>query len=271
MTATIASDRDAAILSLEPIVVRLASRVSFFASQNALVDKADLESVGWVAAIKAVNVYDPARGVPLGGYAQRVILGAMFNELRRCDPVSERDRSAVRKGTRVRHEPRHGLGREPSLAEIEAKVPGFKRAVVRCHQSPVSINAPRVKHLQDPSFDMTLEGSMAGGTDVATIVAERETVTELFAAVDRLDEKRRSVIESHYFGDRTLDDVAVDFHVTEQRASQIHRSALAKLREALAVAQWRVVSRPGSRTNARATSSARHKSAFSPPESRHAF
>jgi RNA polymerase sigma factor for flagellar operon FliA len=236
MTATLASDRDAAILSLEPIVVRLASRVSYFASQNALVDKADLESVGWVAAIKAVDGYDPTRGVPLGGYAQRVILGAMFNELRRCDPVSERDRSAGRKGTRIRHELCHELGREPSLAEIEAKVPGFSRGVVRCHQSPVSINAPLVMHVQEPTFDMTLEGTIAGGADVASIVAERETVTELFAAVDRLDDKRRSVIESYYFEERTLDDVAMDFHVTGQRASQIHRSALAKLRETLAVA-----------------------------------
>lgn len=236
MTATVASDRDAAILSLEPIVVRLASRVSFFASQNALVDKADLESVGWVAAIKAVDVYDPTRGVPLGGYAQRVILGAMLNELRRLDPVSERERRTVRVGTCMRFELQHELGREPSLAEIEARVPGFSRAVVRCHNhSPLSLDAPP-RSSEDEATTQSLGAMVAGNVDVAAVVVEHEAVCELHAAIASLDERRRTVIEARYFGDVALGDVAREFGVTSQRASQLHLTALSELREALVVA-----------------------------------
>lgn len=124
MTTIPASDRDAAILSLAPHVKRLAARARYFASKCAVCDTADLQSAGWIAAIRAVDAFDPARGVLLEGYAQRVILGAMFNELRRCDPVSERDRRTVRIGSRVRSELAHELQRKPTLAEIEARCRG---------------------------------------------------------------------------------------------------------------------------------------------------
>jgi DNA-directed RNA polymerase specialized sigma subunit len=104
VTATPAIDRDAAILSLAPLVTRLVSRVSYLVSTTAACDRGDLESAGWVGAIRAVDTFDDSRGVPLAGYAQRVIFGAMLNEVRRADPVSERDRRTVRIGKRMRVE-----------------------------------------------------------------------------------------------------------------------------------------------------------------------
>jgi RNA polymerase sigma factor for flagellar operon FliA len=236
MTATAASDRDAAILSLEPLVTRLKSRVGYFVSQNATRDTGDLESAGWVAAIRAVDAFDATRGVPLEGFAQRMILGAMFNEVRRMDPVSERERQKVRVGRRMRFELQHELGREPSLGEIEARVPGFSRAVIRCqNHSPLSINAPLQSGV-GVLADLPLEGTLAGSVDVATIVVEHEAATELRAAIESLDERRRTVIESRYFGDESLQDLARAFGVTNQRASQLHCTALAKLRGVLVVA-----------------------------------
>jgi RNA polymerase sigma factor for flagellar operon FliA len=235
MNATAACDRDAAILALAPHVTRLAARVSHFASKNAVCDKGDLESAGWLAAIRAVDSFDPARGVPLEGYAQRVILGAMFNELRRCDPVSERDRRTVRVGTRVRYELAHELHREPTLAEIEAKVPGFSRAVVRCHGTPRSMNESPAWCEDNFVFDLSIEGKLAGGDDVADIVIAHETSTEVHASLARLDERRRSVIASHYFEERPLREIARDFGVSAQRVSQLHGMALESVRRRLAV------------------------------------
>jgi len=235
MTTMFGSARDAAILSLAPYVKRLASRVQYFAS-TAVCDGADLRSAGWIAAIRAVDAFDPTRGVPLEGYAQRVILGAMFNELRRCDPVSERDRRTVRNGTRARFALAHELQREPTFAEIEAKVPGFARAFVRCQQVPLSLNQSSSSHEDDFVFDLSLEGKVAANVDVAATVVAHERTTKLREALGNLDARRRSVIEARYFGDRPLSESANELGVSNQRASQLHLTALAQLRDQLAVA-----------------------------------
>jgi RNA polymerase sigma factor for flagellar operon FliA len=236
MTTMLARERDAAILSLARYVKRLAARVHSFASKCTVCDTADLQSAGWIAAIRAVDTFDPTRGVPLEGYAQRVIMGAMFNELRCCDPVSERDRRTARFGSRVRDELALELQREPTLAEIEAKVPGFCRAVVRCGLTPLSLNQSPVWCEDAFVVDLSLEGKIAANVDVALAVVAHERSTTLHDALGKLDGRRRSVIESHYFDERPLSEVAQDYQVSSQRASQLHLTALAQLREHLAVA-----------------------------------
>jgi RNA polymerase sigma factor FliA len=54
----------------------------------------DMLSAGYVALVKAVDTYDPDRGVQFESYAITKIRGAMLEELRREDwtPRSERDR-----------------------------------------------------------------------------------------------------------------------------------------------------------------------------------
>ena len=125
-TLPLLADRDAAILSLAPLVRKLARRIASRVPST-VVDVDDLESAGWMAVIRAVDVFDPSFGVPIEGYAGRVVLGAMYNELRRADPLSERDRRTVRRGSRALHELQHELGREPSSAEIEVRCPGRSR------------------------------------------------------------------------------------------------------------------------------------------------
>jgi RNA polymerase sigma factor (sigma-70 family) len=131
------ADRDARILSLAPLVRKLARRVSARVAST-VVDADDLEAAGWMAAIQVVERFDPSFGVPLEGYAGRVLLGAMYNELRRADPVSERDRRTIRKGERGRHELRHELGGEPSLPEVVARCPGLWRALARAERRQLS-------------------------------------------------------------------------------------------------------------------------------------
>jgi len=181
--------------------------------------------------MRAVAVYDPSFGVPIEGYAGRVVLGAMYNELRRADPLGERDRRRVRRGNRVRHELQHELGREPSSAEVETRCPGYWRALGRSAR-------------QEASYDATFrttEGSvlrpiefLRSGDDVAgTLIAHEERV-ELQGAIAALDDRRQAVISQHYFEDRSLRDVAEDLEVSPQRASQLHLTALEQLQTRLA-------------------------------------
>lgn len=227
MPATTFADRNATILSLAPLARKLARRVAARVA-SAVVDVDDLESAGWMAAIQAVDRFDPSFGVPFEGYAIRVMLGAMYNELRRVDPVSERNRRTLRSGHRVRHELRHELGREPSRSEIEVRCPGYGRALGRYARLEVSYDATVA----------TCEGTMrrpidalCSSDDVAGAVVAAETRVELQGAIASLDDRRRAVISQHYFEHRSLHSIAEELDVSAQRASQLHRTALARLRK----------------------------------------
>jgi RNA polymerase sigma factor (sigma-70 family) len=230
---TSAADRDAAILSLAPIVCKSARWIARRAAASVF-DIDDLESAGWVGAIRAVDNFDPAFGIPLAGYAGRVIVGAMFNELRRNDPVSERDRRTVRVGNRQREALRHKLGREPTLAEVDAASPGFEQALVKCiNQQPSSYDAP-IEHPDGYLISPTT--FLRGDADVEQAVIAHEERTAMREAIGSLERRRQAVINSHYFGERSLHDVAGVMNVSPQRVSQLHLTALDTLQAALDVA-----------------------------------
>jgi RNA polymerase sigma factor for flagellar operon FliA len=58
-----------------------------------------------------------------------------------------------------------------------------------------------------------------------------DCLRRLAPALAMLDEKSRYVLTQYFFGQRTLQDIARDFGVTESRVSQIKSAALATLRK----------------------------------------
>lgn len=98
------------------------------------------------------------------------------------------------------------------------------------------MNEPPVWCEDDFIFDLSLEGKVAANVDVAGVVLAHEGSTNLQEALGKLDGRRRAVIESHHFADRPLSEVAQDYRVSNQRASQLQVTALAELRGHLAVA-----------------------------------
>ena len=183
-----------------------------------------------MAVIRAVDVFDPSFGVPIEGYAGRVVLGAMYNELRRVDPVSERDRRTMRLGKRAIHELQHELGRAPSSAEIEARCPGYRRASGRCARLEVSYDAA----FRSTEGTVRPADILPGCDDVTGTVIAREERAELRWAIASLDDRRRAVISQHYFERRNLNSVAQDLDVSPQRVSQLHLTALEQLQTRIA-------------------------------------
>ena len=113
---TNASEREAAIRELFPLVRRLARRVKRVVPA---VEIDDLVGDGCLGAVRAVDSFDAARGTRLETYARRLILGSMLNGLRRIDPLSERTRRRLREADRKRFELAQELGRLPSRQEME--------------------------------------------------------------------------------------------------------------------------------------------------------
>ena len=220
-----ADEREDVIRAHFPLVRKIARRVHRMVPT---VDIGDLVGDGSIGLIRAVDQFDASRGIPLEQYARRLISGAMLNGIRRMDPVPERARRLVREGEAARYRMACERGSLPLNAEIEQIMPGFVRASGAAHDGvPLSLDAP-LPEGERMAFDW------AG--DPAGIVVERMRDRQLHGALDALPERQRLVLHGHYFGDRSLRDVGKEMSISAQRASQLHQTAIFKLRKALDVA-----------------------------------
>lgn len=216
------ADRETTIRQLLPLVRRIAKRLS------RVVPSADIDDLvgdGCIGAIRAVDGYDANAGASLQHYASRVILGAMLNGVRRMDPVSERVRRLVRITERARFERAAESGVLPTPVEMERCVPGLARARADAHcGTPLSLDTGLPFEEHRPA-DMTADPQL-----VVEASLERARIR---SAVDALPLRLRTLVDAHYYGERSLRSIGVAESVSPQRVSQLHLSAIERMRRTL--------------------------------------
>jgi RNA polymerase sigma factor for flagellar operon FliA len=223
--------REAHVRELLPLVRQIARRVRRMVP-SAEID--DLIGDGSVGLIRAVDGFDPSRGVPLERYARRLILGAMLNGVRRMDPVAERMRRTMRIAERARYALAHQLEAVPTLHAMESHVPALARARTETHRRvPLSLDAPL-------PIGERLVPDLSG--DPQAIVAAGIERERLRGAIAALPLRQRQIVLAHYFYERPLRELVAPLGVSPQRVSQLHLLAVQRLRTALADVTHRVSS-----------------------------
>ncbi len=216
---TDATARERAVRDLLPLVRKAARRLKRLVPT---LDVDDLVGDGCVGLIRAVDSFDPLRGPQLAEYAKRLVVGAMLNGIRRMDPVSERARRIVRDGENQRYTTAAARGDVPTSSEMEARCPGYRRALAAAYRGqPLSLDAPLPRG-ESLAYDW--------GDDPARIVERRLERARLAEMIAGLPERQREVVLMHYFKEISLRAVGKHLAISPQRASQLHTSAIAKLR-----------------------------------------
>ena len=219
-------EREARIRALFPAVRQIARRI------HRMVPSADVDDLvgdGCIGLIRAVDAFDPARGVPLAHYARRCVLGAMLNGVRKRDPVSERVRRTLRIADHRRYTVANEIGTLPTMTSMEKRIPGLKRARSEAHRrTPLSLDVTLPN-------GASLELDMAGDPQaIHGVRAEREQVRE---AIEKLPPRQRRIVIAHYYGERSLRALSEPLRISPQRVSQLHLNAMRRLRAELAVYQ----------------------------------
>jgi RNA polymerase sigma factor FliA len=215
-------DREAAIRALLPMVRHLARRVHRMVSGSEL---DDLVGDGSVGLIRAVDAFDPGRGIPLEQYAKKVVLGAMLNGMRRLDPVSERVRRTIRIAERARYAQAHREGRMPTPGEMESVFPELARA--RAHvfrHTPLSL---------DTKFPGREKVGMDIDADPQIVLALRADRRRIHGAITALPPRQRRIVVAHYYREHSLRSLGPALGVSPQRVSQLHLLAIKRLRKDL--------------------------------------
>ena len=229
-----AAEREALLIEHLPTVRYLARRIHERLPQHVELD--DLVSAGMVGLIDAFSKFDHGKKVLFKSYAQFRIRGAILDSLRTLDWSP---RELRRKGRAVEEAIRattQRLGRAPSEHEIA----GEMTLSLGDYQTLLG----DLKGLEIGSLHM--ERSEDSGDEEVTYVAGSPEEDPLFRclkgelkqrladAIEELPEKERMVLTLYYYEELTMKEIGLTLGVVESRVSQIHSSAVVRLRAALA-------------------------------------
>jgi RNA polymerase primary sigma factor len=240
VVATEGGDKTAARELVEAFLPEIASIVRRF-DVGGSVQRAELMQEGIAGLLFAARRYDPRTETPFWAYASfwvRKSLQELIADVGR--PVALSDH-AVRALARIRAARREHVethGREPTTTELAA-ASGFAEAQLASllaieraprsfeEQSSVDSDAPGLSEtLADPSAEIEYEH-----------VLERLLIHQVGDLAGVLDEREGAVLARHYgIGQlpQTLAQIGAEFGITAERARQIEKEALDKLRDAAA-------------------------------------
>jgi RNA polymerase sigma factor for flagellar operon FliA len=229
-----AAERERMLVEHLPTVRYIARRIHERLPQHVELD--DLISAGMVGLIDAFGKFDHNKKVLFKSYAQFRVRGAILDSLRVLDWSP---RELRRKGRAVEEAIRavtQRAGRAPLEQEIAAEM---KLDLPEYHHL-----LGELKGLEIGSLNME-RGEDSGEEELAYIPGapeddplfqclQGETKQHLADAIDELPEKERMVLTLYYFEELTMKEIGKTLGVVESRVSQIHSSAVVRLRTSLA-------------------------------------
>lgn len=198
-----------------PLVRALAGKYAFKAG-----DYDDLFQEGCLGLLKALQKYDPDKGVKFSTYAVPFILGDMRTYLRKNSSplkVSRSNYALYKQVIKTQEIMAQELGRRPRLEEIAAKIGCEKEEIVwlmELQHTPLS--------LQDENAD-----------EIVAILGRRDfsfdqTADNLFLKeiINDLPFRERQIIVLRYFLDKSQKEVAKVLNLSQSYISRIERKVL---------------------------------------------
>jgi RNA polymerase sigma-B factor len=215
----------------QPLVEHLARR---FRNRGEPYD--DLVQVATIGLIKAIDRYDPARGVEFSTYATPTIVGEIKRWFRdkgwavRVPRRLQEMRLEIGSATGALTQE---LGRSPTVAELAGRIGASEDEILEgiesaAAYSTLSLDAPEGSESDGPSVL-----DMLGAEDEALEgVENREALKPLLAG---LPERERRILLLRFFAGMTQSQIAVEVGISQMHVSRLLARTLVRLREGLLV------------------------------------
>lgn len=218
-----AKDEQRHLLAYAPLVKRIARQLN--SQVSGTMGREDMEQIGLMGLLEALRRY----GTPDTGFASYAglrVRGAILDELRRQDwrpravrQESHKLRDAVRALTRK-------LGHEPSDKEA-ADALGISQEEWR--QFLLDDSAEELLSFDEILQEATEQAHSAPGPEQQYMVRR-----SLEHALNALNEKEQRVIQMIYEFELSYKEIAAVLDLSDARVCQLNKSALAKMKAALA-------------------------------------
>lgn len=226
--------REKLLLEHLPQVQYIARRIHDRVPPQVLLE--DLVHAGILGLMDAVKKFDPSKNVQLKHYAEFRIRGAILDSLRQVDWSPRTLRRQARRLEQAISDCKARFGRDPTEPEIAAElgvaleslqhllgdlrgldIGSLQAEANEPGQGEDALQYRRGKDEEDP-YHQTLRSEM----------------TSLLAkAVGELPEREREVLALYHYEELTMKEVGAVLGIGESRVSQIHTTALLRLRARL--------------------------------------
>jgi len=211
--------RNSLALDYIPAVKAMAARLKERLPSS--VDFNDLVSIGVEELVKLSRRYDPKQNDNFWGYAQKRVYGSMLDFLRSLDPISRANRKLVKEIDKITQDYMAKYGEEPSDEYLAEKL---------------GENIEKIKKARlagDIYTVFPIEEQLNYFENISKKVETEELIDIIKKVLKEMTEKEQLVIQLYYFEELSLKEISEILDVSESRISQIHSSAIRKIRKKL--------------------------------------
>lgn len=195
------------------------------------VDFDDLYQVSAMALFKAIERFDPARGIKLASFVTPSMVGEVKNYFRDRSRLIRPPRRAtelLRIVEKAREELTQQLNRSPMVSEIADYTDLTEDEVLEALEAgssqPVSLDQTAVSDDEDTPLANVIGTEEKG-------YAEFETADLLRRSMEKLTPKQREVIQLRFFENLSQREVAQRTGVSQMSISRLERAALELMRQ----------------------------------------
>ena len=193
----------------------------------------DLMQVASLGLLKAIDRYDPERGIAFSSYAVPTIAGELKRHFRDHGWAMRVPRELQERALRVEREQQRlavDLGRSPTAAEVAAALGVEVEQIVEARgaasgRHALSLDMPRDADDDEPAREIAAE-------ELGFAAAEDAATFERLAA--DLSEREREVLQLRFGEDLTQSEIGERVGCSQMHVSRLLRAALARLQEAAA-------------------------------------
>jgi RNA polymerase sigma-B factor len=227
-----ARDREAAIDRFLPLARSLARR-----HHRGLEPLEDLEQVAYLALVKAVDAFDPSRGLAFTSFAVPTISGAIKRHFRDAGWSVRVPRDLQELALRVERatadlEP--ALGAPPTAAQVAGHLGVSVETVLEAREARGALQADSLDRPRSDGDGEDTLGDTLGDHDPD--LRRALDVATLDALLDTLDARGQAVVRLYYQQELTQSQIGERLGVSQMHVSRLLRRALGELVEAAAPA-----------------------------------
>ncbi len=225
--------RDELILDHLPLVTAIAVRVHENLPVHVELD--DLIHAGVMGLFDAATKYDAEKMVAFPAYAKHRIKGAILDSLRQLDWASRDLRRRHKQMEQVTQDLTKRLNRTPTPNEIASEM-GMTLArwkALMIDLRNLGLLAAQSRNSNDSDERPAQDLPCAHEQHPDRLFARGELRSKLSSAIKTLPPRYQQVVTLYYDRDLTMKEIGTILGVNESRVSQIHKSALVRMQNAL--------------------------------------
>lgn len=203
------------VMSYLPLVDLLAKRIARMAGWA---NWEDLRQDGVIGLIKAIEKFDPARGVLFKLFMKPYVHGAILDSSELTHDLKRRQQELYKQIKKAEDELMATLGRLPTIEEVIEKTGLTREQIINANDAMQLAFAAGLPDSEDILQPSRLPSQ-----------ADTERTLMLEAALSGLKEREALVIIHYYLEDRSAEEIAQQLGLTASNVTKIRQRALGKL------------------------------------------